>query len=613
MRKRLYAPAPVRQVEESALPAARPAAPEGWKAPPPPPAKPKSKISLAALFLGFAIAFFVIAGGVTAFVLFLGGRSVSTDHLDIGIQGPVTVAGGEAVPMLITIKNSNPVALTGASLTLQFPDGTTDPDDTGKPLPHYTDTLGDIPAGASVNRTVRAAFFGAENQKVSIPITVEYRTGSSNAVFVKKAQYEFTISTSPVGLSVTTLSETASGQPLTVSVLVRSNASAPLANVAVRAEYPFGFKKTSASPEPLSGELYSLGTLAPGEEREIRVNGTLSGQDGETRVFRFTAGALKSPDSREFGVSYTENTASVALAKPFFAVSLSLNRDDSPTIVARAGEPVTALLTWVNELPTPIQDGAITVTLGGDALNPAGTIATNGFYQSLTKTIRFDHDTVSSHANPAPGDTGNGTVAFPSKSGPAIAALRNPAMTLSVSVSGRRAGQSGVADTIASTITRTVKIQSDLSLSMRAVRSTGPYTNTGPLPPVPDQETTYTILLGAGNTVNTVANAGASMKLPSFVRFTGQTSGNAIQYNPATREVTWTLGDVPPNSSRGASFQVALLPSISQKGTSPTLVSEATLSGFDRFVQKQLSATASAVDIQTKTDSNYQNSLGTVK
>ncbi|HRH24601.1 MAG TPA: hypothetical protein PK109_03370, partial [Candidatus Paceibacterota bacterium] len=339
----------------------------------------------------------------------------------------------------------------------------------------------------------------------------------------------------------------------------------------------------------------------------------LAGQDGETRVFRFTAGALKDADSREFGVSYTENDASVTIAKPFFAVGLEVNRESAPTIVAKAGESISGLLSWTNALPTPIQDGAITVQLSGDALNASQVNATNGFYQSSTRTVRFDRDTSSGLALLGPGDTGNGSFTFTTKTGSALNALRNPVITLAVSVSGRRSGQNGATETVSSTIVRTVKIQSDLSFSMNALRTTGPFTNTGPWPPEADKESTYTIRLTAGNTVNTVANTEAKMTLPSYVRYTGQTSGGTVKYNEATREVVWSLGDVGPGAAREASFQVALLPSVSQKGTSPTLVSDAVLTGFDRFVQKQLSVTAFSVNTQTKTDPNYQYDAGVVK
>ncbi len=607
LQKKLYANVPVSAPHESGFSSMRKDTAEHWKAPPPP-APPKPKVSGAVIFLGIAAAFFVIAGGITAFILFLGGRSVSSDHVDISIEGPTTVAGGEGVPLLVTVKNANPVAVTNVSLTLQYPDGTTEADDTSKALTHYTESLDDLPAGGSVRKTARAAFFGKENQKVSIPITVEYRTGNSNAVFVKKAQYEFTISTSPVGLTVTSLSEVASGQSVTLSVLVRSNASASLENVAVRAEYPFGF-----SPTAPSGTLFPIGSLAPGEEREIRVTGTLSGQDGEERVFRFTAGSLKSESSKDFGISYTANDTTVTIAKPFFTVALGLNRDDAPTIVAKAGEPIAGLLTWTNALPVAIQDGAISVALTGDALDAGSVDVTNGFYRSSDKTIRYDRDTVAGLASLKSGDTGNGSFTLMTKTGSAMNQLRNPSITLAVSVSGRRVGQNNVPESVSSTLTRTIKIQSDLSLAMRAVRTTGPFKNTGPWPAVADQETTYTVLLTAGNTVNTVANTVAKMKLPSYVRFTGggNTQGG-VTYNEATREVSWNLGDVAPGASREAAFQIALLPSVSQKGTSPTLVSDGTISGFDRFVQKQVDAAAPSIDTELKTDPAYQSSNGVV-
>ena len=613
LQKKLYAGGALQGPQESTFSSMRTTAPEHWKAPPPQ-APQKPKMSGAVIFLGVAAAFFIIAGGITAFVLFMGGRSVSSDHVDISIEGPTTVAGGEGVPLLITIKNANPVAVTNASITLQYPDGTTEADDTATSLAHYTESLGDIAAGGSVRTTARAAFFGTENQKVTIPITVEYRTGNSNAVFVKKTQYEFVISTSPVGVTVTTLSEVASGQSLTLSVLVRSNASASLENVAVRAEYPFGFSAKSSSPEPVSGLLFSLGTLAPGEEREIRVTGTLLGQDGENRVFRFTAGALRSALSKEFGISYTAHEMSVTIAKPFFTVALGLNRDDAPTVVVREGEPIVGLLTWTNALATPILDGAILVALSGDALDASNVEVTNGFYRSLDKTIRFDRETVASLAQVKPGDTGNGSFTLVSKTGNAGSALRNPSMTLAISVSGRRVGENNVPETVSSTLIRTIKIQSTLSLAMRAVRSLGDFENTGPWPPEADKETTYTVMLSAHNTVNSVANTVAKMTLPSYVRFTGlMNPTGAIAFNEATREVTWTLGDIAAGASKEASFQVALLPSVSQKGTSPTLVSEATISGVDRFVQKQVSATASRVTSDPTGDPAYQTNSGIVK
>lgn len=612
LRKKLYSTTPIDIPHVPSGAETQKNTAEHWKtAPSPEPTKPR--VSGAALFLGAAMVFFVVAGSATALILFLGGRSVSTDHLEIRVPSTTSVPGGEAVPLLVTVKNDNPVAVTNVSLTLTYPQGTKDADDTTKDLTHYSQTLPDIPAGGSVQTSARASFFGKENETITIPITVEYRTGNSNAVFVKKSEYTLVLSTSPVAVTITTLKEVASGQKMTISALVRSNASTALQHVAVRPEYPFGFSPRETSIEPTKDGLFYLGTLAPGEEREVRITGTLAGQDGEERVFKFTAGSLTGASAKAFATTYTTNDASVFITKPFFAVALALNREEAPEIVVREGESIAGLLTWTNALPTPIADGAISVALSGDALDTSKVDTTYGFYQSAKKTIEFNRDTASGLASLNPGDTGNGSFVLMTKTGEAMRSLRNPSITLAVSIAARRVGENKVPETITSTITRTIKIQSDISLAMRAVRTVGPFKNTGPWPPVADTESTYTLMLTAGNTVNTVANTVAKMKLPSYVRFTGAVSPQgAVIYNEATREVTWTVGDMPPGATREAAFQVALLPSVSQKGTSPALVSDATLSGIDRFVKKQVSATAAAVDTELKSDPAYQTANGVI-
>jgi hypothetical protein len=103
--------------------------------------------------------------------------------------------------------------------------------------------------------------------------------------------------------------------------------------------------------------------------------------------------------------------------------------------------------------------------------------------------------------------------------------------------------------------------------------------------------------------------------LPSYVTFTGnvQPADGSVTYNASTREVTWVVGDMPAGTTgRTAAFQVSLLPSASQQGTSPVLVFPQTISGFDRFVEAQVSSVASDVTTKTQTDPGYNSSFGTV-
>lgn len=614
LRKKLYSRTAVDGVAKSTLGSVTPNAPQHWS-PDPLPQVPKKRMSTASLFLIFSVGFFFIAGITTAVVLFLGGRSVSSDHLEVVVEeGPVTVPGGKATSFTISLTNNNPLPVTGGTFTMLFPDGTVEADDASVVLTHYSEDIGAIAPGETVEKNVRAAFFGSENQKLTIPISVEYKTENSNATFTKKITHEFTISSSPVTLTATVLKEVSTGQPITIKVRARSNASETLKLVAIQAEYPFGFTPTAESPKPQANGLFVFDSLDAGEEKEIAITGPLFGQEGEERVFRFTAGALKSKDSREFGVPYMVTTAQIKISKPFLAVDLQLNRSSDETLIVSAGETISGLLTWVNTFSATVSDAVITVRISGDAFDQESVEATGGFYRSSDKTILYNRDTTGTLGKLLPNDTGNGTFLFNSKVGSGMDSLRNPTMTLDVSVSGRRVGAGNVPETITSTLSRTVKIQSALTLASKLVRSTGTITNTGPLPPKVDTESTYTVMLTARNSVNAVANTTVRVKLPSFVRFTGTTTvGDAITYTESTREVVWNVGDLPAGSTREGAFQVAFLPSSSQKGTSPILIPSQTISGFDRFVGKDITSDAPPLNTQIRSDPTYQDSYGTVQ
>lgn len=617
LEKRLYSRKPVQTAEESALSERVVTAPTGWKHDEPiPEGPPKKKLASSVVFLMFAFGFFVIAGIAAATLLVMGGRSVSTDNIRITVEGrPTTVAGGDTLSLLITLQNRNPVAVSEGSLELVFPEGTYSADGTNAPVSRIIEDIGDIPAGGTVTKTVRAVVFGNEDQDIRIPLVFEYQTSQSSVVFEKVTEYEFTVGTSPVDVAVTSISEISSGQELSVSVSVRSNAATALENIGVVANLPFGFSLNSAEPAPVGGNMFVFPRIAPGEEAKITLSGVLTGQDNDERVFRFNVGSVNPEDPRALSVVYTTKETEVLVTKPFLAVSMLLNRAQNEPTVVQAGAPIQALLSWTNTLPTSVLDGEITVRIQGTAFDPESVSTANGFYRSSDASIVFSGEKDFGLKNLKPGDQGNGSFSFTTKTGAGMNALRNPTIILTTSIKGRRVTESAVPENISATITRTIQVASDLTVKPRGVYSVGPFTNTGPWPPKVDEETTYTIVLSAGNTVNSVAGAKAVMTLPSTSTFVGATSPSdaKITYNATTREVTWDIGDIPAGTvAREAAFQVSLLPSLSQEGKSPILVNAPKVTGFDRFIGRELVSTGAEVTTRIDTDPAYQFSFGNV-
>lgn len=123
MRKRLYAASNVDGIVRDTLAPATSSTPQHWQPEPVPAQGPK--VSGTALFLGGSIAFFVLAASVTGVMLFLGGRSVSPLKVSIAVEdGLTSISSGEPASLHILIKNENPVAITGAVLRAEFPEGT---------------------------------------------------------------------------------------------------------------------------------------------------------------------------------------------------------------------------------------------------------------------------------------------------------------------------------------------------------------------------------------------------------------------------------------------------------------------------------------------------------
>ncbi|HYF28859.1 MAG TPA: hypothetical protein VEA36_00650 [Candidatus Paceibacterota bacterium] len=585
--ERLYAPTGSTPAAAPALDKKAPPPPaERWTPPPPPPPK-KPRLPRTTLFLIGAAVFFTGALIVAAGLILFGGRTVSNENIAIEVTAAPTAGSGDTVDLLITVANENPVPLSGTLLSIDFPEGTRSPENLEAELPQYSDTLGEIPAGGKAERTVRAVIFGAEGQRVSLPIRFEYRTPGASTAFIKEAAHEFTITTSPLSVSIGSLSQVSAGQPFDIAVAVRSNAAAPINNAALVAEYPPGFALRASTPAPALGSLYDLGTIQPGEEKIVRITGTIAGEDRETRVIRFTTGT-RAEGSGALSVTYTTAEKPVVVEKPFLAPVLTLNREVGAALAIAPGEEVSGVLSFANTLDAPLEDAKIVVALSGTGLDPTSIRSANGFYRSADNTITFSKETIPALVRLAPGQTGSGSFTFATR--PASAGLRNPTVNINISVSGRRINQPSAPTEISSTVTRTLKVRTDLAAAAQVLRS-GPIPTTGPHPPRADTETSYAVKWTFTNSVNAVGGAVVSAVLPSYVRFSGAVSPSdaAITYNEATRTVTWNAGDVPAGASpKSASFGVVITPSASQRGTSPVLIGEASYGASDRFTGERI-------------------------
>ncbi len=579
--------------------------PHAWEKRPLPriPYKGKRHVRLASVFFIAASIFFLISLVATGYFFYVGSNVVSVDKVTVDIQGPTTVAGGDTIPFSLAITNRNPVAIDNAIIEIHFPTGTRNASDVLSAYPRFIENLGTIPSGATVTRSIKVIVFGGAGQDLVLPVSFSFDTTGSNATFLKKSSYTLAISSTPLSVSVDTLTETVSGKPLTITLMVRSNATVPLGNVVLTGSFPFGFVVNSSSI-PLNNSSFLIGTLLPGASKTVTLTGTLTGQDKEQRVFHFTVGTAETSQDQNLAVTYMTQDAQVTIVAPFLNTTLTLNGDTRANPVVAPGSFQNVSISYANTLATSITNAEVAVTISGPAVDYDSIRADSGFYRSIDHTIVFNRDTDPALAVLAPGAVGVGAFSFSTLPVGSLASA--PTITLSISVSGTRVGQTNVPEQVSASVTKIVKVSTSVGLSASALHSSGPFSASGPIPPRADQMTIYTIIWNVRNEGSAVAGGSMSATLPNYVSYTGTTTGmGSFSYDTTSRTVSWNTGDLTQGASAQGAFQVALTPSTSQQGTAPKLTGDVSFSGYDRFAGVQVTATADPVTTETSRDPGY--------
>lgn len=577
------------------------------------------RMSFATKFLIGSVVFFVAASGAAAYMFFGGGNIVSSRNIGLEIVAPSLIDAGKEASLQILITNNNRTALRLADLIIDYPDGTRDPKDTTRTFSHERISVGTIESGEQTKQTAAAVFFGQEGTEQNVHVTLEYTITGSNAVFVKEGYISFIIGSSPVSLSVEAPNEAIAGEPFDMEVTVQSNAATAVEHVVVEAQYPFGFSFLGSNPRAdVGGLLWRLGTMEPGDSKTITITGVVDASEGDERVLRFLIGSDADETNTRIRVPFLSQPITLTVKQPFIASSIAVDGKEAKTISAPAGKTLQGTVEWQNNLSESISDVELALSFDGPMLNGSSVSAQNGFYQSGNKTITWTkaHDPGLSQVPPG----GGGTLFFSFATlvpGSGDVIYSNPTIDLQLTVRATRHSEGETPQNVSSAASTQVVLSSALFLEARALHFTGAFSNTGPMPPKPDTQTSYTIVWAVKNSSNAIANTAVAAVLPPYMKFVAAIPGSNITYDEGSRTVRWALGDLAAGvgyslPSREGSFQVALTPSDSQSGQAPALTGTAVLSGQDRFAQVPVQASAEGPTTQLD-EKGFNSSMGIVE
>ncbi len=562
----------------------------------------KKPLPVARIFLLTSVGFFVLAAAAAAYIFLGGGNLISPQNIDMEIVAPSLSDGGKQADFQILITNRNQAPLQLADLILSYPTGTRSPKDPTQNFPSERQSVGTIEPGQQVKRTASAVLFGETGSQQKISATLHYSVAGSNAVFEKNADVVVTLGSSPLTLSVDAPDQTITGQSFDTTLTVQVNSATPVDNVEIEGQYPFGYSLQSANPKPEGGStLWRLGTMKPGESKTIKLTGSLSGQDGEQRVFRFLVGSQADTTDTHIRVPFLTVPHTLALQSPALSAQLAVDGQTGSTVSAQAGKTLQGTITWQNNSTEAVSDLEVDLTFAGPALDKNSI--QGGFYNSQNSTIVWNSTQDSNLAQVPPG--GQGTLQFSFSTvapGQGGIIYTNPTINLTLAVKGK-SNQDGTQTTLSNDMMQ-VSLASAAGLSAQSLRSGGGFTNSGPVPPRAESPTSYSIVWSVKNSSNTLGNTSVTATLPAYVQFVSARGGDDITFDPSSRTVRWNIGDLKAGvgyttAALTGAFQVLLTPSSSQVGLAPTLMSDVTLQGSDRFAGVSVSASAPAPTSQT--------------
>jgi hypothetical protein len=564
-------------------------------------------------FLLFSFSVFIISLAIALFIFFGGINMISSNNLDVKIIAPSSVSSGEELPIGLSIINGNRTDLEEVSLYIDYPDGSQEIN-SDKVLKFQKVNLGTIAKGGSTEYSIRSVLFGEKDSTKSFVFKIEYKVKGSNATFSKEKSYDVVVGSAPIIMDVKYPSETNSGQDIKLTVIVTSNSPIVMKNTLVKIDYPYGFTYKSSSIKPLrDNSVWNVGDLKDGEKKIIDIVGTMVGQNQEDKTFRIVAGTQSSDNTKDFDAELANEDITIGIRKSFFDLTLE------PSVSqVKIGDTIPVYIKWQNTLPEKILNTKMTATISGNVFDRSKvSVGGGGYYESINNSVVWDKNNVSSLAQMLPGQGGEASLTLVSITDQfQVRQIKNPHIDIKLVITGDRSEIGG--EKVSSESNIVIKILSTLSFTGKTYRSTGPFTNSGPIPPRADQESTYTISWALTNTTNDLSGTIVKGKLPIGITWKGEVSpaSEKISYDPDTRTVTWNAGNISAGvgfnySPKEVSFKVGIVPSISQISTIPELVNKIDVTATDTYVEAPINYSVNALTTDYS-DPSYKSGDGAV-
>lgn len=575
---------------------------------------PKKKGGSFFYFAGGAIAVLLVVVGVLSYLLFWNSGFDASKNLVLRVDAPESVASGEAVTWKVSFKNKNSAALESVDIIFEFPSGTLPATgDVTRPIARERRTLGRLEPGEAGEEEFRGVVFGENEEVLGGNAIVEFRPEGSSVRLAAEEGYTLAITHSQITLDFDFPEEVQRDQEVEIRVKVRSTAEQTFDDIALGITYPFTFTYTGAEPLPSEDDdIWFIGRLEPGEDKEIVIRGTVGDETNEAQTFGGRLGVYDTV--RKSWTVFSIGKREMFVRAPFLSVSSRVENVNGN--VVSPGEIVDVTIFWKNNLPVSVPNAFVETRLIGDAIDLRGFQSIDGSLDDASRTIRWVSGSTPELSMVDPGEEGRLKFRVRIKDPLPIqnADDRNFTVKFQTEMSAPDTPQGFEGVNITGDTEVELKISTVVDFKQQGFYFDGRIANFGPLPPRAGEETTYVIVWSLLNQTNEVREGEIRATLPSYVKWKGvvEPSNSAIAFDEASGQVIWDVPLLPVGTGYTrppleVAFQLGVTPSITHVNSSPQIISEAVAIGRDIFADLNITKQSAAVTTAVRDDSRVTN------
>ncbi len=535
---------------------------------------PRSTTSFGAMFLIFSLVALIAAVSFTGWKFINKKNVVSNANIATEISIKPFVEGGENTTLSYSIQNNNSLPLENAVFTISYEKGSGAQDEQNKKQEKIT--LGNIAAGELRKGDIQIQLYGAENSSRDVTGRLEYKVNGSNSSFSKSVIATTVLKTPPVSVHIESDATVSAEEAYPITIRIKNTTSNVMDPAMLSLTLPASYVVTEYSEKPFNkNPAWRYEALNPGEEKSILIKGHFKGLTGEAMNIKAVVGSQGTQLGNIANV-YSSDSRDVTISAQSLALSVALTEEtgDIAATTVLPGSRVRAVVTYENKSDVALSISSIVAHIGGNKFDATSVSPDSGLFDSTDNTITWTGATQSMLNQIAPGDRGSLIATFTVSPD----ALTDAPLVIDVKGVATTLDQSKV---FTSKESKSWFVQGGAQISGAISYKNSSITNTGPLPPVANQTTTYTITLSA-QSQSILKNSVASLKLPLYVSWKNVILDNApITYNDRTRTVSWNIGNLNKGTSIRASFQVGVRPSLTHVGGMPTITNGIVFEGVD--------------------------------